>query len=593
MFTLASHTARVRSSGVDSECWKGSIGLGRSHDKIWDLRKGTLERTLTGHTDAIRAMAFCPMRNVSFRLRTIIRSRLEPVLPVSQEACIDTQLDWVRGLVVLPQTPFVASISDDRTVKLWNLAEHKVVRALRGHVAEVSCAAAMPDGKSLITGSDDRTLRIWTIDCRVAAILKGHAARITAVAVSANGSIVSVAGDGTARLWTNGPDWQSQVLNWKLPGARSATFTPDANAIVAAVDDSNVHIWDLTMEHERVLEGHSDWVNCVTTSPDGRYVVSGSDDGTLKLWDRTRNSATSVARDHADRVRAVAITADGRTAVSTSDDHTLRIWNTTDRTVSTVVRNQHHWVFASVPGSRNLICSGASGSCFAWNIDSGQELCRFSGHQDRVRSLAVTPDGARVISGGDDRTIRVWDIQSGNQILEIPLLRQWPRSIAITSDGRFAITAAESSSLKLWDLITGGEVRSFRGHTARVNAIAMASEKRLVSASDDHTVRVWDLESGQLLHVLTNHDGKVNALATLPGGRLIASASDDCDVKLWDVVRGLLIATFTVESPVLTCAGNPTAAEIIAGDRSGLVHFFAVEEGSCERTAPTEEGSNA
>ena len=75
-----------------------------------------------------------------------------------------------------------------------------MVRVLRGHTAEVSCATLMPYGGSLISGGDDRTLRIWTIDGQTTSILKGHGARITAVAVSGTGRVISISADGIASM---------------------------------------------------------------------------------------------------------------------------------------------------------------------------------------------------------------------------------------------------------------------------------------------------------------------------------------------------------------------------------------------------------
>src|ERR1700674_779296 len=118
----------------------------------------------------------------------------------------------------------------------------------------------------------------------------------------------------------------------------SVRLTPAGHTVIAASADSNIHLWNLASESEGVLEGHSDWVNCVASTPDGRYALSGSDDGTLKLWDLRRMSATASPRDHGDRVRAVAVTGDGLTALSTSDDHTLRIWDIASRTVRKVLR---------------------------------------------------------------------------------------------------------------------------------------------------------------------------------------------------------------------------------------------------------------
>jgi WD40 repeat protein len=576
MFTLANHSARVRSLALSPD---GARAVSASDDhtlKVWDLERGTLERTLTGHSDVVRAVALLPDGERAVSASDDHSLRVWDLSSGREEASIDTQLDWIRGLVVLPRTSLVASISDDRTIRIWDLFQGKVVRTLRGHTAEVNSIARMPDGESLVTAGDDRTVRIWA-PSGGSEILKGHTARITALAVSGGGSIVSISADGAARLWTGAPGWQSQLLSWQPQGVRGLTFSPDKNTLLAAADNSNVHIWDLSDQRERVLEGHSDWVNCVAVSADGRNAISGSDDGTIKLWDLTRLSAEPPVRDHLERVRAVSVTSDGLTAISTSDDRTLRIWDLETRSAKRVLPNQQHWVFACIPGGRRLVSSGGSGSVTLWDLDSGQELQRFVGHQDRVRTLAVTSCGTRVISGGDDRTIRVWDVHSAKEILQISLARQWPRSIAITSDARFAITAAESSTVKVWSLASGEEILSLRGHTARVNAVAVLGSHRAVSGSDDHTVRVWNLETGLQEHVLTGHQGKVNAVAVLPGGKLVASASEGCDVRVWDAGAGVLIATYTVESPILACAASPRAPLIVAGDRSGLVHFLSLE----------------
>lgn len=580
VFTLASHAARVRTLSLSPN---GTTAVSASDDhtiKVWDLRRGTLEKTLTGHSDSIRAVALLQGGDRIVSAADDHTLRVWNLSSGVQEAFIDTRLDWIRGLVALPDPPRVASISDDRTIKIWDLDRKEVVKTLRGHTGEINCAAVTPDGASLISGADDRTLRIWRLDRdELPIVLKGHGSRIVGMAVSSAGHIVSVSASGTARLWMGAPNWESRVLRWRPEGVRSMTFTPDGNTIIAASDDSNIHLWNLARESEGVLEGHSDWVNSIASTPDGRYALSASDDGTLKLWDLRRMSATATPRDHGDRVRAVAATGDGLTVLSTSDDHTLRIWDIASKTMRKVLRNQHYWVFTSTPGAPKVVSSGSAGSCYLWDLASEQELQRFTGHQDRVRSLAVTPCGKRLVSGGDDSTIRVWEIESGRELLCIRLERQWPRSIAVTPDGRCAVTAAETSTVKLWDLETGAEVRSFRGHTARVNAVLVACDGRiLVSASDDHCIRTWDVASGQPLHVMTGHSARVNALAALPGGELVVSASDDCHLIVWDIFRGQLIAMFTVESPLLTCVAGPRGPEIIAGDRSGLVHFFEFQD---------------
>lgn len=585
VFTLAGHTARVRSLALTPDR-ANAVSASDDHTiKVWNLHRGQLERTISGHTDAVRAIAVLPDGAHIISGSDDHTLRVWDLATGAQQLSIDLQLDWVRGLVALPGTSCVASISDDRVIRIWDISLQTVVRLLRGHTAEVSCAAAIPASDLLITGSADRTVRLWTADGRCSSVLKGHTARLAAVAASGPNQILSISEDGTALLWRQSAGtWQAQRLPWKPQAVRSASLSADGSRAIAGSDDGNVHVWDLAAETELLLEGHSDWVNCVSLAPDGFSAASGSDDGTLKLWDLTRAPASLPVKDHLDRVRSVAITADCASAVSTSDDHTLRLWDLSTQTVKAVIRNQHHWVFAFLPNTENILIYGGAGSFSLWDLHSNTELQRFTGHLDRVRCLVVTPDGKRVISGADDQTIRVWDIQSAQQLLTIPLTRQWPRSLALTADGRFIVTAAESNSLKLWDLSSGAELRTFRGHTARINSVAITAGGLLVSASDDHTLRVWNVASAVPLHVLKAHDNRVNSVSLLADGPYAVSAADDADINLWDLDKGTLLAAVTLESPVLTCAGSTCGRTIVAGDRSGLVHFISVEAISPENS---------
>jgi WD40 repeat protein len=582
MFTLVGHTGRVRTVAIAPSGDQAVSGSDDNTIKVWDLRRGALECTMTGHSDWVRAVGVLKGADKIVSASDDHTLRVWNRATGCEEKSIQTYLDWIRALICLPDGERVASVSDDRAIKIWNLEAAVVERVLRGHSAEVNCIAVTPDGGALISGGDDRVLRIWHSDQNwTAQVLKGHQARVTAIASLSNGqNVVSASGDETVLLWTLQPSGDSTFLTLaqRAKGIRSLAITPDDKLAIGASEDNNLHLWDLADGNERLFEGHSDCVNSVAVTPDGRCVISGSDDGTLKVWDLTRPVEVGPARDHTDRVRALAVTPDGQSAISSSDDDTFRVWDMTTGLCQRTIHNEYHWVFAVAPDGSKIVSAGGSGSCLVWELSSGLELTRFERHHDRVRAIAVTPDGKRVVSGGDDRTIRVWNIDTGIESLVIPLVRNWPRAIAISPDSRFALTAAEGNSLKLWDLESGLELRTYRGHGARVNALAISSDGRLaISGSDDHTVRVWDVETGETVRKIAAHLAKVNSLVLSPQGRFAVSVSDDSDLKLWDLTNGDEVACFTAESPLLACAAASGKPSLLAGDRSGLVHFFVLE----------------
>jgi WD40 repeat protein len=583
LFTLAGHTGRVRAVAITSD---GQRAISASDDqtvKVWDLERGAEERTLTGHADWVRAVAVIPNG-----LRAISASddhtlKIWDIETGAAELTIDTYGDWVWALAVTPDGRYAISASDDRTLKIWDLERGTVERMLKGHSAEVNAVAVAPDGRVLVSGSDDRTLRVWDLSRGTeVGILKGHTAKVNAVAVTPNGRhAISASADDTLRVWEleQSGAAQPRTVTARAYRVRGLAVTPDGRRVITAFEDYTLKVWDLEHEvEERSLEGHTDWVNAVAVTPDGRYAVSASDDHTLKVWDLSRVVERRTFRVHTDRVRAVMVMPDGRRAISTSDDHTLRVWDMALGIVERTLTSYNHWVVTVAPDGRRIISASSHATLRVWDFESGSEQCTFMKHTDRIRAVSVTPDGRHVISAGDDRTIRVWDIETGAEELRIDVQVHWIRGLAVTPDGRYALSASDRRALKLWNLADGSEERTFRGHTARVNAVTITPNGHFaISASDDHTLRVWNIEEAVEQHMLTGHTARVGAVAITRDGQYAISASDDCTLRVWDLEKGQPVASFTGESPLLTCAVSPCERTVVAGDQSGWVHFLCLE----------------
>ncbi len=258
-------------------------------------------------------------------------------------------------------------------------------RTLTGHTDEVTAVAVTPDGRYAVSGSLDKTLKVWDLTTGQAVrTLTGHASYVTAVTVTPDGRYsVSGSADNALKVWELATGQAVRTLNgypwWVLfhSGILAVAVTPDGRYAISGSDDTTLKVWDLEQSVEvHTLSGHKGKVNAVAVRPDGRFAVSGSWDKTLTVWDLATGQALHTLTSHTDWVRTVAVTPDGRYAVSGSEDQTLKVWD----------------------------------------LATGQALHTLTGHTGKVTAVVVTPDGRYAISGSEDQTLKVWDLTTGKVI---------------------------------------------------------------------------------------------------------------------------------------------------------------------------------
>jgi mono/diheme cytochrome c family protein len=256
----------------------------------------------------------------------------------------------------------------------------------------------------------------------------GHTDAVGCLAVSADGhSALSGSGDRTVRLWDMGTGRQRQCFTGHTEEVLSVAFAPDGRRALSGGRDRTVRLWDVRNGKElRRLTGHTDRVSCVAFSPDGRRVLSGSWDGTVRLWDADTGAELLQLTGKGERVGCVTSSPDGGHILTGDHAGTLWLWDAgTGKEVRRFLGHTREATAAAFsPDGRRILSGGNDGTARLWDADSGRELRRFDGLAGAVVAVSFSADGRRLLAGSSayraaEAPVRVWDAATGEELRRV------------------------------------------------------------------------------------------------------------------------------------------------------------------------------
>jgi WD40 repeat protein len=464
-------------------------------------------------------------------------------------------------------------------------------RSLHNHTQSVNAVAWSPDGKQALTGSADKTIKIWdAASSRMVTTLEGHTDSVWSVAWSPDGrQVLSGSADSTARIWDAASGQEIRTLEGHAGAVLIAVWSPDGKQVLSGSADGTARIWDAASGREiRTLEGHTGGVLTAAWSPDGKQALTGSDDSTARIWDVASGRMVTTLEGHTGAVLSAAWSPDGRQALTGSADSTARIWDAASGQATTTLEGHtiSVWSVAWSPDGRQVLTGGWDSRAIIWDAASGQVAETLLGHTSIVTMVAWSPDGKQVLTSSQDQTAKIWDLRLEEAVRTLAEHTEEVNAVAWSPDGTQALTGSDDGTAKIWDVASGRVVTTLEDHADRVWSVVWSPDgTQVLTGSDDRTARIWDVASGGAIATLEGHAGGVLTAAWSPDGRQVLTGSRDKTARIWDVASGRVVASLVGHAgAVSTAVWSPDGKQVLTGSQDQMAKIWDVASGGAIAT---------
>jgi WD40 repeat protein len=466
--------------------------------------------------------------------------------------------------------------SAGETIKIWYQdGQQPLKQTLKVPGGEVWSFSISPDGSTLISGSQDGRIRLWSKDSTGQFKTKPdktfddqhrHKFGFLAVAFNPNGTLIASAGeDSKVSLWNKDGTWLRDLGNQQdkdkhKDAVYSVSFNPNKSELVTGEKDG-IKLWNIDGTFVKDFDEKGTRVSIaygIAYSPNGSYIASGHADGTIKLW-KSDGTFIKNLTGHSDVVHGISFSPDSSKIVSAGQDRTVKLWDVKKGTLITTFEGHGGDVRSvSFNSDSSIIASaGADNTIQLWKTEHLLKNQVFSEHTGVVYAVDFSNDSLWVATASGDGTVRV--LRRNNEGVYEQNPNPNPQSLTghksrmytldFSPDNSTIASADEYGQIFFWQLDQTGDfsqskVTKIEGHNAQIRGIVFNSDgSEMASTSADKTVKIWKRQDDGSYKViptttLSTYDPKNPGdygwkVTFSPDSQLLAVAHTNGTVMLW------------------------------------------------------------
>ena len=542
----------------------------------------------------------------------------------------------------------------DGTIRHWRLP--MAIVPIAGHTEPIQVLVSSASGQWYVTGSADKSCRVWQANGQPLRALGNHQKPITALAIRHDDSqIASGDAEGVIWLWNGSNGTPEGSFAGPATSTTAIAYDRNGTSLLSGDDQGWIRRWQLPAKIPVIGSGHSQAVRAVAASPDGRTIITGSQDQTVRVWNAENGQAIrtlDAPGGLGGAISSIAVSADGTRVAAASDAGQFAIWNLADGAfqqrrngtggamleiaflpsglqvitleadnavrlwqvpIATTVVPEEALPYQAInlaeagnksltlsPDGKWLFIAGAAKVVHGWQLVDGKVAADAPFHslaiaQASITDLAFSRNGQRLAAACEDRNVYVWDaaaIATAAANQNVPPIQTLThaaaiRSVSISDDSARIATAGDDFMVYQWDAATGQMAERFLGHTQPVSSVCMiGNTHRIASASQDNALRIWTPSVIQVIRASNPNaiDPVTHLAATVGDVSFAALLKSGQGVLRWrgdgTVLPGITPPIAGLQS--LRCSADGT--RVIAGSSQGKVFVWAIHDGGIVAT---------
>ncbi len=508
---------------------------------------------------------------------------------------------------------------------------------LRGHTANIHTIAFSPSGDFLLSGSNDKTIKIWsTSSGRIIDSIQGSKVFfIQSVCYNHNGDMFASYDNGQLQIWNSKTQLMLKNIHFNDSLSRKNIEFHPSNKEILLSGFQFVGIWNLESGEliRRMDTSYGDSDICSAHySLDGDRLYLIFENGNVVILDAHNYNVISKLFDfHDNTSRKVVISKDCR-FVAIQYESCIEIWNSDEGILYKTISDKHMGLKASSFSPNNRFLSSASNEMlYVWDIESEIMIAEFKGHAGSINSTIFHPNNTIIASCSLDRTIRLWDLKpsvshrklvghaedvysvsydnTGKHLLTISRDKKiiiWDRNAGIVKyeyniyDSQYIVSCLyaiftsidyiiitlQTNSIVFVDMKSSKHISEMKINNSLVEKIAYCKTKNIIatSAGEEDKIKIWDMDSKMLCKTLNGHKGYIKSISFNHKGNILASGDDESIIKIWHYSTGYVEELLGHTGAISCLCFSPDDKFLVSGSEDGSIKVWDAETGEKKYT---------